>query len=159
MSHRINFIGRLTSDPESRFTPSGVQVCNFRAAESKKVSKATTPSCPNGWKESYNKKAWELTVFWNVTAWRGLAETCNQYLAKGRQVYVEAELGGTPTNGILNPRIWTGNDGVPRANFEVTARSVEFLGSQNGGGNGHSETVEDEPPPGYVETPDSGIPF
>jgi len=159
MSHRISFIGRLTKDPESKFTPGGDQVTNITLAESKRVSKEKVPNCPNGWKESYNGKYWELTVFWRCAAWRGLAGVCNTYLQKGRQVYVKsAELSGVASGGFLNPRVWTGNDSVPHASYEITLLDIELIGNRDNG-NGHSETVEDEPPPGYVETPDSGIPF
>ena len=86
MYHRVVIIGNLTRDPEMRYTPSGTAVTNFGVATSRKLSKATTPECPDGWKEGYQGKNWELTVFWRVTAWRQLAETVNQFLAKGRQV-------------------------------------------------------------------------
>jgi single-strand DNA-binding protein len=141
-----------------RYTPGGTAVTNFSVATQTKVSKERTPECPNGWKESYNGKNWELTTWWRVAAWRQLGELCNQYLSKGRMVYVEGEINGTALNGSRNPRIWTGNDGVPKASFEVTARTVRFLGGRGdrAEGGGSFEGPE-EPPPGFVEEND--IPF
>ncbi|NIV33066.1 MAG: single-stranded DNA-binding protein [Anaerolineae bacterium] len=155
MYHKVVLIGRLGGDPEMRYTPSGTAVTNFSVATSTRISKENTPECPDGWKEAYNGKAWELTTWFRVTAWRGLAETTNAYLAKGRQVYIEGELNGTTADGSRYPRVWTGQDGVPRASFEITARTVKFLGSSNG--NSSDAPQQDEPPPGHVE--ENAIPF
>lgn len=158
MYQKVTLIGNLGRDPEMRYTPSGTAVTNFSVATQKTVSKERTPECPNGWKESYNGKNWELTTWWRVAAWRQLAEMCNQFLTKGSQVYVEGEVNGTAVNGSQNPRVWTGNDGVPKASFEVTARTVRFLGGrgEKAEGGGSFEGPE-EPPPGFVEEND--IPF
>ena len=157
MYHKVVLIGNLGQDPEMRYTQGGTAVTNFSVATSTTVSKERVPECPDGWRESYNGKNWQLTTWWRVTAWRQLAETCNQFLSKGRQVYVEGEVNGTAVNGSQYPRVWTGNDGVPRASFEVTARTVRFIGSRGG----QTESLEpegpEEPPPGFVEEND--IPF
>jgi single-strand DNA-binding protein len=113
-----------------RYTPDGVPVTNFSVATTTARSKARTPECPAGWKDSYNGKNWELTTWWRVTVWRDLAETVNQFVTKGMQVYIEGEVAGEAANGSLNPRVWTGNDGVARASFELTARMVRFLGGR-----------------------------
>ena len=149
MFHRVTLIGNVGRDPQMRYTPDGTPVTDFSVATTTTLSKETRPECPAGWKESYNGRNWELTIWWRVTCWRGLAETVNQYLTKGRQVYVEGEVSGTDENGVRNPRVWTGNDGVTRASFEITARTVKFLG-------GRDETTAGaptgEPPPeGYEE--------
>jgi single-strand DNA-binding protein len=156
--HKVTLIGNLGQDPEMRYTPSGTAVTNFSVATKTSVSKERTPQCPDGWKESYNGKNWELTTWWRVTAWRQLGEMCNQFLSKGRMVFVEGEIKGAAANGSQNPRVWTGNDGVPKASFEVTARTVKFLGGrgERGEGGGSFEGPE-EPPPGFVEEND--IPF
>ena len=78
-----------------------------------------------------------------------MAETCNQYLSKGRQVLVEGQLRPDPATG--GPRVWTGNDGTTRASFEVNANTVKFLG-----GRGEAVAAEpgvslEEPPPGFEE--------
>ena len=157
MYHKVVLIGNLGQDPEMRYTPSGTAVTNFSVATTTTVSKERTPECPDGWKESFNGKNWQLTTWWRVTAWRQLAETCNQFLAKGRQVYVEGEVNGTAANGSQYPRVWTGNDGVPRASFELTARTVRFIGSRGDRVEGISAEGPEEPPPGFVEEND--IPF
>ena len=141
MFHRIQIIGRLGSDPEMRYTPEGDPVTNFSVATSNVLSKEKQAQCPKGWKESYNGRNWELTIWWRVTCWRGLAETVNQYLSKGRQVFIEGEISGEATDGSLNPRVWTGKDGVAKASFELTARNVKFLSGENGGG-GQREPAE-----------------
>ena len=58
-----------------------------------------------------------------------MAETCNQYLKKGSKVLVEGRLTADTATG--GPRIWNGQDGEPRASFEVTAQTVRFLSSRN----------------------------
>jgi single-strand DNA-binding protein len=157
MYQKVIIIGNLGGDPSMRYTPSGTAVTTFNVATSTKVSKERTPECPEGWKDSYNGKAWELTTWFRVTAWRNLAETCNQYLEKGRTVYVEGEVNGEAANGSQNPRVWTGKDGVARASFELTARVVKFLGGRDGGSAGAGAYEPEEPPPGYVE--EDSIPF
>jgi single-strand DNA-binding protein len=139
---KIFLLGRLGGDPEMRYMPNGDAVTNFSLATSNVVSKEKLPECPNGWKESYNKRNWEVTTWWRVTCWRGLAETANSYLSKGREVFIEAEIGGEATNGNLNPRIWTGSDGEARASFEVTARSVHFVGGEGDGGRAPQKPAE-----------------
>ncbi len=157
MYHKVIVIGNLTRDPEMRYTPSGTAVTTFTVATSNKISKTQTPECPDGWKEGYGGKTWEQTIFWRVTAWRQLAEMINQYLAKGRQVYIEGEMRGETVNGIVNPRVWTGQDGVPRAGFELTARTVKFIGGRTGEADSGGATEEEGPPPGFVE--ENEIPF
>jgi single-strand DNA-binding protein len=158
MYEEIELVGRLTADPMMRFTGNAVPVTTFTVATSKKLSKANTPSCPDGWKDGYGGKNWELTKFFRITCWRGLAETCNQFLAKGRMVFIKGELNGEATDGIQNPRVWSGSDGTPRASYEVTARVVRFLDAANGNGNG-SGYAQDAPPPGYGEDSADSVPF
>jgi len=132
MFHEITLIGRLGSDPEMRYMPNGDAVTNFSVATSSTLSKERAESCPKGWKESYNGKNWELTIWWRVTCWRGLAETTNSFLSKGRQVFIKGEIAGEAADGTLNPRVWAGQDGVSKANFELTARMVKFIGGNGG---------------------------
>lgn len=158
MFHRVTLIGRVGQDPEMRYTPDGTPVTSFNLATSTTLSKNTPSgerSCPKGWKESYNGRNWELTTWWRVTCWRGLAETVNSYLSKGRQAFVEGEVAGEAVDGRLNPRVWTGNDGVARASFEITARTVKFLG---GRGESVDEAPIGEPPPEGHEDEDA-LPF
>jgi single-strand DNA-binding protein len=115
MYHKVIIIGNLGSDPQMRYTPEGIPVTTFSVATNRRW---TNPDGSPG----------EETIWWRVTAWRKLAETCNQFLSKGRQVYIEAQMRPDPHTG--GPRIWTGNDGTARASYEVTALTVKFLGAR-----------------------------
>jgi single-strand DNA-binding protein len=154
MFHRVTLIGHVGQDPQMRYTPDGTPVTNISVATKTALSKETNPQCPNGWKESYNGKNWELTTWWRVTCWRKLAEIVNQYVTKGMQVFVEGEVRGDAQNGSQNPRVWTGNDGVAKASFELTARTIKMLGSRGEGG---AEAPVGEPPPGGFE--EDELPF
>ena len=154
MFHRVTLIGHVGQDPQMRYTPDGTPVTNLSVATKTSVSKETNPQCPAGWKESYNGRAWELTTWWRVTCWRKLAEIVNQYVTKGMQVFVEGEVRGDAQTGSQNPRVWTGNDGVAKASFELTARMVKMLGARAEGG---AEAPVGEPPPGGFE--EDEIPF
>jgi single-strand DNA-binding protein len=155
MFQRVSLIGNVGREPEMRYTPDGTPVASFSIATNTKISKAGKPECPNGWKESYNGKNWELTTWWRITCWRGLAETVNQYLEKGRQVFVEGEMAGESVNGTMNPRVWTGKDGVARASFEITARNVRFIGGRSDAAPG-GPPVGEPPPDGFEE---DALPF
>lgn len=157
MFHRITLIGNVGRDPQMRYTPEGVAVTDFSVATKETISK-TMPdgrqrSCPQGWQESYNARNWELTIWWRVTCWRKMAETVNQYLTKGQQVFVEGTVSGDAADGKLNPRVWTGQDGVARASFEITAQTVKFLGSREAA----AGAPVGEPPPEEIE--EDTLPF
>jgi single-strand DNA-binding protein len=136
-----------------RYTQDGVPVTTLSVATNTTVSKERNPDCPAGWKESFNGRNWQLTTWWRVTCWRQLAEIVNQYVSKGSQVFVEGEIRGEATDGNQNPRIWTGNDGVARANYEITARTVKFLG---GRGEAAGPPMGEPPPEGFEE---EALPF
>ncbi|MBF0301177.1 MAG: single-stranded DNA-binding protein, partial [Oligoflexia bacterium] len=78
--NRVILLGRLGQDPEIRYTPTGMAVCQF--------SLATTES----WKDKNNGQKQDRTEWHKVVVWSKMAEVCGQYLAKGRQVYVEGRL-------------------------------------------------------------------
>ena len=118
MYQKVIIVGNLGRDPEMRYTSSGQPVTNFSVATNRRWTNADgTPG--------------EETVWFRVTAWGKLGETCNEYLSKGRQVFVEGRLSPDPETGA--PRIWTGQDGVARASFEITAFTVRFLGRRGEG--------------------------
>jgi single-strand DNA-binding protein len=146
MFQRVTLIGRVGQEPQMRYTPEGVAVTNFSLATSQVVSKTARDGgarpCPQGWKESYNGKNWELTTWWRVSCWRGLAETVNTYVTKGRQLFVEGVVNGEASDGSQNPRVWTGNDGVAKASYELTARDIKFLADRS-----DERSTEQEPPP------------
>ena len=100
---RIFIIGNLTADPVLRATPNGTSVCNFTLAVNRRF-----PG-PDGQK---------VTDFFNVVAWRGLADTCHKYLAKGKKAAVIGE---------LQARTYTAKDGTTRMSLDVGADEVEFL--------------------------------
>ena len=134
MYEQLILIGNLGGDPELRYTSSGAPVATFSLAVNRK------------WTNSDGSPG-EETKWFRVTTWRKLAETCNQYLAKGRQVMVV---------GRVAASAFTGQDGSPRASLEVTADSVRFLGGGRGeaapgapagNGNGasaHVDAMEEE---------------
>jgi len=107
MLNRVVLIGRLTRDPELRYTPNGTGTTTFTLA----VERPFTNQ--NGEKE---------TDFINIVTWRKLAETCAQYLAKGRMTAVE---------GRIQVRHYDNNEGRRVYVTEVVADNVRFLESGN----------------------------
>jgi single-strand DNA-binding protein len=141
MYHKIIIVGNLGRDPEMRYTPDGTPVTNFSMATTRKWG-------------SQDGTQTEETVWIRVTAWRQLAEVCNQYLTKGRQVLVEGRL--TPDRETGGPRVYTRSDGTSGASYEVTALTVKFLGGR-GEGEADSSVSYQEPPP--QEIGEDEIPF
>jgi len=102
-------IGRLGRDPEMRYTPSGQPVTTFRIATSR------TWTTNNGEKKSE-------TEWFNIVAWGGLAEICNQHLEKGMRVYIE---------GRLQTRQWEDNTGAKKNKTEIVANEMIMLSSRS----------------------------
>ena len=135
-------IGNLGRDPEVRFTGSGKAVANFSIATSEVFSDA------QGQRQ-------ERTEWHNIVVWGKQAETCGQYLQKGRQVYIE---------GSIRSRQYDDKDGNKRYITEIVAQRVQFLGGGGAGGGGRSagprDAVADEPPgSGAPGAPEDDIPF
>ncbi|PWB56019.1 MAG: single-stranded DNA-binding protein [Anaerolineales bacterium] len=127
MSHqKCEIIGRLGTDPEMRYSPSGQPVTNFPVATNRKYKNAAGQTVKE-------------TTWFKVSAWGKMAEACNSYLHKGSLVYVEGRLIADPSTG--SPRIWDRQDGTPAASFELHADTVDFLDSKNGDANGHAEQL------------------
>ncbi len=149
MYQRLVLVGNLGRDPEMRYTPQGTPVTSFPVATSRKYNTA----------DGQHK---EETVWFRVSVWGKQAETVNQYLTKGRQVLVEGTLVGDENGG---PRIWTTQDGKPRASFEVRAYTVRFLGSKRDAPEAQSSagttTTTTTPADGGMEEPSGGeeLPF
>ena len=99
--NRVQIIGNCGSDIEMRFTPNGNPVADFSVAVNDKYGET------------------ETTEWFRVVVWQKLAETCNQYLSKGRQVYVE---------GRLQTKKWDSEDGQTHYKTELIASRVLFLG-------------------------------
>ena len=129
MYQRVTIVGRLGADPEMRYTPSGTPVTHFSVATDRT------------WTNQSGEQQRETTWF-RVSVFGRQAETCNQYLVKGQQVLVEGRLRPDPETG--GPRVWTGNDGVARASYELTARMVRFLAKPRGAPPGEAPPVEEE---------------
>src|SRR5688572_18011049 len=106
-------IGNLGRDPELRYTTRGNAVCNFTVA----VNRPGRPD-ENG------VRADDETEWFSVVAWDKLAETCSQFLTKGRKVYVE---------GRLQTRAWEGQDGQQRSRVEVVAQTMVMLDGKGRG--------------------------
>ena len=106
--NKIIIIGNLGSEPEMRFTPNGRPVTSFSVATNWRF---TTP-------EGERK---EETEWFTIVTWGRLAEQCNQFLTKGRLVYVE---------GRLRTHSWEGQDGQKRYRNEIVADRVSFLDRQ-----------------------------
>ncbi|TET42496.1 MAG: single-stranded DNA-binding protein [Dehalococcoidia bacterium] len=103
--NKIMLIGNVGSDPEMRYTPNGKAVTSFRMATNYRYSG------PDGERK-------EETEWFRVNVWGKQAESCNQFLSKGKRVYVE---------GRLHSRSWEGQDGQMRTSLEVSANRVIFL--------------------------------
>jgi len=132
--HKITIIGHLGRDPEMRYTPEGNSVTSFSVASSRK------------YKTSSGEQR-EETEWFNVSAWGKLAEICNQYLTKGKQVYVE---------GRLKTRTYETQAGETRFSIDVTCQEIQFLG----GGQGQGEpAAEGREPVGAGQEDVDDLPF
>jgi len=117
--NKVMLIGNLTRDPELRYIPSGQAVSTFTIAVNR----------------TFNSKAGEKkeeVCFIRIVVWARLAEICNEYLKKGRSVFVE---------GRIQTRSWDGPDGNKRYSTEVVAENVQFLGTKPGSGKGDASDV------------------
>ena len=124
--NKVILIGNLGGDPEARYTSSGIAVANF--------SIATTDT----WKDADGNKQ-EKTEWHNITAWKKLAEICQQYLHKGSRVYVE---------GSIGQQTWD-KDGVKQYKTIITIQSMLMLDTKKEGA-----TVQEEPSTPIVDNSD-----
>lgn len=106
--NRVLLGGRLTRDPELRYIPSGAAVCEFAIAVNRQ------------WAGKDGEKKEEVT-FVDIVTWGRQAETCSEYLKKGRPVFIE---------GHLTQDRWETPDGQKRNRMRVTAERVQFLGGK-----------------------------
>lgn len=107
-------VGNLGRDPELRQTPNGQSVVNFTLATSE------------NWTDKSGERQ-ERTEWHRIVVWGRTAEMCNQYLSKGRTVYVE---------GRIQTREWEDKDGNKRYTTEINAQTVQFIGPRQDGGGG-----------------------
>lgn len=129
--HTIIIVGNLGRDPEMRYMPNGDPVTNLSVASSRSYT------------NNQGQKVDE-TVWFRVSVFGKMAESCNTYLKKGSKVLVEGRLNADKNGG---PRIWTRQDGTPGASFEITAQTVRFLSSrtETASGGEFSEAAAGEP--------------
>lgn len=104
--NKVILVGNLGRDPEMRYTQNQVPVCTFSMATSETYKDRTSG-------ERITQTEWH-----NIVLWRGLAETANQYLRKGAQVYIE---------GKLQTRSWEDQSGQKRYTTEVVGDVMQFL--------------------------------
>ncbi|HEC22486.1 MAG TPA: single-stranded DNA-binding protein [Chloroflexi bacterium] len=134
MFQQCIIVGNLGRDPEMRFMPDGRPVTTFTVAVNRRWTRQDG---------TQGEKTW----WFRVTAWGRLAETCNQYLSRGRQVLVVGE---------IDASAWIDKQsGEARASLELTARDVKFLGGRgaapeegmglDAGGEAPGTTEEDIP--------------
>lgn len=110
--NKVQIIGNLGRDPETRYMPNGEAVTNIAVATSE------------SWKDKNTGEKKEAVEWHRITFYRKLAEIAGQYLKKGSQVYAE---------GRLQTRKWTDKDGVERYTTEIIADTLKMLGSKQGG--------------------------
>ena len=109
--NRIILVGNLTRDPELRFTAGGSALTKFGLAVNRKYKQGEE------WKED--------VCFVDITVWGKQAETCAEYLSKGKSVFID---------GRLNFSSWESKEGQKRNKLDVVANSVQFLGNAVSGG-------------------------
>ncbi len=132
--NKIMLIGRLGKDPELQVTPDGTPVTKFTLAV-------------NRYSKTSSGERKEETDWFNVSAWRQLAETCEKYLHKGSKVYVE---------GRLSQRKYTDREGMQRTSIDVTITDMEMLDPKpaSSGSTGYSAGASDGGDPFLPDFPD-----
>lgn len=105
MLNKIMLIGNVGRDPEGNYTANGTAVTKFTLAVTRRF-------------KASGGETKEETEWFTIIAWNHLAEICNQYLKKGKKVYVE---------GRLTQRKYTDREGFPRVAVEVIANDIEIL--------------------------------
>ncbi|MFN0119351.1 MAG: single-stranded DNA-binding protein [Blastocatellia bacterium] len=106
--NKITIVGYLGRDPELRYTPQGTAVCSFSIATTER-------------RKDKSGEMQDQTTWFKVAAWNRLAEVANQYLSKGKQVYIE---------GRLRTEEYTDKEGKLRTSLEVTANDIQFIGAR-----------------------------
>ncbi len=128
--NKVMLIGHLGKDPELRYTTNGQAVATFDVATSE------------SWTDN-NNQTQERTEWTRVVAWGKLGEIAGEFLAKGKQVYIE---------GRLQTRSWEDQNGVKRYTTEVNARELIMLGGRGEGAQGGAR------PPHPADSYDTGAP-
>lgn len=122
--NKIMVIGNLGRDPEMRYTPSGRPVTTFSLATNR------------SWKTSDGERRNE-TEWFSIVAWGNLAEICNKFLSKGKQIYIE---------GRVQTRHWEDDDGNKHETTEIVAKEMIMLGDRRTSDEDPDDTEsQDEP--------------
>lgn len=140
--NKITIVGYLGRDPEIRYTSDGTPVCSFSVATTER-------------KKDKSGEFQDVTTWFKVSVWRRQAELANQYLSKGKQVYIE---------GRLSANEYQDRDGNTRTSLDVQATDIQFLGAR---GEGDYSPKEERPatakpqsaPEGSGNYSDDDIPF
>ena len=135
--NKVILIGNLGRDPEVRYTPSGTAVANF--------SLATTENWTNREGEKQSRTEWH-----RIEAWGRLGEICGEYLAKGRQVYIE---------GSLQTDEWEDQEGNKRQTTKIRAWRMQMLGSRAQAERLTNEDLGPEPKTASGGPTEDDIPF
>ena len=112
MYQQITIIGHVGQAPDLRYTATADSVCSFSVAVNKR------------WTNADGSKG-DKTAWFSVSAWRGLADICNQYVKKGMLIMVVGE---------IDASYYVGKDGQGRVSLNLTAKEVKFLSSRDDGG-------------------------
>jgi single-strand DNA-binding protein len=128
--NKVILIGNLGKDPELRYTPNGTAVGNFNIATNEV------------WTDKSGEKQ-TRTEWHRIVTWAKLAETCGEFLTKGKQVYVE---------GSIQTRSWDDKEGNKRTTTEIRAQKVVMLGKAEA-------RPADEDLPSQEPVEDSDVPF
>ena len=134
--NKVIIVGNLGQDPDKRVTGTGQTVTNFTVATNER------------WTGKDGQKQ-ERTEWHRVVVWGPQAESCAQYLAKGRQVYVE---------GRLQTRQWDDKEGNKRYTTEIVAANVQFLSNARGD-TSSAPATKNAAMPGFTEGAMDDVPF
>lgn len=121
--NKVLIIGNAGADPEMKYTPNGAPVTTFTMATNRRYTTS-------------DGEQREETEWFRVSAWNRLAEQVNQFVTKGKKVYVEGRLKTNP---------WIGNDGEARSGLEVNADRVLFLDRPGEAGASTTDTASTTP--------------
>jgi len=135
--NKVQIIGHLGKDPEMRYTPSGKPVTTFSVAVGRSWNS------PDG--ERHNETEW-----FNIVAWGPLAETCKNFLSKGKLVYIE---------GRLQTRRWDDKEGVKHTTVEIVASEMIMLGDRRDSNHQPHEAEQSSTPDASNGLADDDFPF
>jgi single-strand DNA-binding protein len=143
MVNKVILIGNLGKDPEIKYTSGGQAVTNLRIATSR------------SWTDKASGQRKEETEWHRIEVWGKQAETCSQYLTKGRQVYVEGR--------IKTDKYQDKQTGQERYSTKIVAEDVRFIGGGGGAARGAPQRPAQGggddmmgPPPGFDDAPPGG---